>query len=350
MCSISFNIRGLGQTDKINWLKQICQKENPVILGLQETKCGQSDDSLIESFWYNTNFKFIQKDSLGASGGLLLIWDSSSFIFDSAIEGEFFIAIKGKWAGSDTDMIMINVYGPHPHVKKLRFWSELSKLIDSIDIPHIIFGDFNEVRSNSERLNCYFKQTWADKFNNFINSANLIDLPLGGKKFTRMCLNTQKFSKLDRFLISGTILNIWPDISSKTLERDLSDHCPILLKNSFTDFGPKPTRVFNSWLKLKNANDIIKNTWQISVNGNRPDCIFRNKLKNVKLELKKCSLQLSNLDSEIISHLDASNEWEKIAETRQLTEFEHKNWINEKVQHIEKKKKEKQHVKTKSPN
>ncbi|XP_071713136.1 uncharacterized protein [Rutidosis leptorrhynchoides] len=331
MSCISLNIRGLGQTSKISWLKSICNKESPVILGLQETKCGNSPDSLIEAFWYNPNLKFVHKDAIGASGGLLLIWDPSTFIFDLAIEGEFFIAIKGKWAGYASDMVIINVYGPHNHQKKLRFWSELSKLIDSIDVPHIIFGDFNEVRTKSERLNCIFKQTWTDNFNNFINNNNLIDLPLGGKKYTRICFNKLKFSKLDRFLISESILQLWPDVSSKTLDRDLSDHCPIILKNSFFDFGPKPTRVFNAWLKLENADEIIKNTWSLPVNGNHPDCILRNKLKNVKLELKKCSLQLNNLDTEIKSHINASNEWEKIAENRPLTDSERNTWVNDKI-------------------
>ncbi|XP_071704929.1 uncharacterized protein [Rutidosis leptorrhynchoides] len=213
MSCISLNIRGLGQSGKITWLKKICNNENPVILGLQETKCSNSPDSLIESFWYNSNLKFVQKDAIGASGGLLLIWDPSSFLFDLAVEGEFFLAIKGKWVGYDSDIFFINVYGPHSHQKKLRFWSELNKLIESIDVPHIIFGDFNEVRSNSERLNCNFKQTWADNFNKFILNANLIDLPLGGKKYTRMCLSKLKFSKLDRFLISESMLQLWPDIS-----------------------------------------------------------------------------------------------------------------------------------------
>ncbi|XP_071707936.1 uncharacterized protein [Rutidosis leptorrhynchoides] len=179
MSCISLNIRGVGQSGKIKWLKKICIEENPIILGLQETKCAQSPDSLIESFWYNSNFQFVQKDAIGASGGLLLIWDPTTFSFEQALEGEFFIAIKGTWAGYNSDIVIVNVYGPHSHQKKIKFWAELTNLINYINVPHIIFGDFNEVRSKSERLNCNFKQTWADNFNNFINNSNLIDLPLG---------------------------------------------------------------------------------------------------------------------------------------------------------------------------
>ncbi|XP_071729213.1 uncharacterized protein [Rutidosis leptorrhynchoides] len=348
MCTISLNIRGIRQVGKLNWLKRICNKEKPTILGLQETKCGQTTDNLIDWFWVNSDFKFVQKDSIGASGGIMLIWDCNTFSFDLAIEGEFFLAIKGSWAGYDSEIFIINVYGPHSFSKKQRMWNELTSLINSINTPFIIFGDFNEVRNPSERMNCEFNQIWSDKFNNFINQTGLIDLPLGGKKFTRICEKRMKFSRLDRFLISDDILKIWPNISSKTLDRDLSDHCPIILRNNFFDSGPKPIRVFNTWLDLKDADKVIISAWSTPVNGNRPDCIFRNKLKNVKMELKKHSMQLDNLDSQIHDHLKATNEWEKIAETRPITETERLKWVEEKMLYFEKEKKKTKMLKQKS--
>ncbi|XP_071717991.1 uncharacterized protein [Rutidosis leptorrhynchoides] len=182
MCTIFLNIRGLGQMGKITWLKRIYNKEKPTILGLQETKSEQTQDNIIESFWGNPDFKFVQKDSVGASGGIITIWDCNTFTFDHAIEGEFFLAICGSWVGYDAKNAFINVYGPHSSSKKLRLWSELSSLVNSLTIPFIIFGDFNEVRKASERMNCEFNQQWATNFNNFINNFGLIDIPLGGKK------------------------------------------------------------------------------------------------------------------------------------------------------------------------
>ncbi|XP_071692500.1 uncharacterized protein [Rutidosis leptorrhynchoides] len=330
MCTISLNIRGIGQLGKISWLKRICHNEKPTILGLQETKSEHTQDNIIDSFWYNSDFKFVQKDSIGTSGGIITIWDCNIFSFDYAIEGEFFLTICGSWAGFDSKIALINVYGPHSSSKKLRFWSELTSLANSLTFPFIIFGDFNEVRNTSERMNCEFNQQWANNFNNFINNSGLIDLPLGGKKFTRICIKRMKFSKLDRFLIFDEIFKLWPNISSKTLDRDLSDHCPILLRNTFADSGPKPIRVFDTWLDLKDADSVIARAWSIPTTGNRPDCILRNKLKNVKMELKKHSTQLDNLDSQILDHLNAINEREALAETRPLTEIEKNKWLNEK--------------------
>ncbi|XP_071738779.1 uncharacterized protein [Rutidosis leptorrhynchoides] len=157
-----------------------------------------------------------------------------------------------------------------------------------------------------------------------------------------------KFSKLDRFLVSDDIPKIWPNISSKTLDRDLSDHCPILLRNTYFNSGPKPIRVFNTWLDLKDADSIITRAWSIPMTGNRPDCIFRNKLKNVKLELKKHSAQLDNLDTQILDHLKNINEWEALAETRPLSESEKNNWLEDKFSHLDKEKKKANMLKQKS--
>ncbi|XP_071717983.1 uncharacterized protein [Rutidosis leptorrhynchoides] len=296
----------------------------------------------------NSDFKFVQKDSVGASGGILTIWDTNTFSVNNAIEGEFFLAICGSWAGHDSEIAFINVYGPHSNAKKLRLWNELSSFINSLNIPHIVFGDFNEVRNKTECMNSEYNQLWADNFNNFINNLGLIDLPLGGKRFTRICEKTMKFSKLDRFLVYDGIFTIWPNTSSKTLDRDLSDHCPIILRNNLIDSGPKPIRVFDAWLDLKDADYVVERAWSIPTIGNRPDCIFRNKLKNVKLELKKHSNLLDNIDSQIREHLSKCYNWEQTAETRPLSETEKQKWLDEKMQYITKEKKKINMLKQKS--
>ena len=45
-------------------------------------------------------------------------------------------------------------------------------------------GDFNEVCVPSERHGSVFNKQGASLFNSFINSSNLIDVPLGGFSFT----------------------------------------------------------------------------------------------------------------------------------------------------------------------
>nr|GEU86935.1 NBS-containing resistance-like protein [Tanacetum cinerariifolium] len=58
-------------------------------------------------------------------------------------------------------------------------------------------------------------------------------------------------SKLDRFLISENMWNSYPNISAITLDRYLSDHRLILLRESTTDYGPSPFRFYHHWLEVE---------------------------------------------------------------------------------------------------
>ncbi|XP_071731689.1 uncharacterized protein [Rutidosis leptorrhynchoides] len=169
-----------------------------------------------------------------------------------------------------------------------------------IDTAWVLCGDFNEVREFSDRLNCVFNQSRATRFNEFIARNNLIEIPINGRKFTRISDNGAKFSKLDRFIVNDNFINLWKDLSVNPLDRRVSDHCPIILKDKFIDYGPKPFKIFNEWFNKDGVADIVNNTWAKSVNSSRLDCIFRDHLKNVKFALRYWSKNaFGNLDIEI---------------------------------------------------
>ncbi|GJR92534.1 RNA-directed DNA polymerase, eukaryota [Tanacetum coccineum] len=67
--------------------------------------------------------------------------------------------------------------------------------------------------------------------------------------------------KLDRFLMSNGLLSAFPLISAICLDRHLSDHRPILLKEVFSDFGPTPFRFYHSWLELPGFDDLVSKSW-----------------------------------------------------------------------------------------
>lgn len=81
---------------------------------------------------------------------------------------------------------MVVVYAPQEANKKRKLWKEISNLLSSYDILSIVLGDFNEVRSGNERLGSSLCLHGTRRFNEFISQAGLCDLPMGGKRFTRM--------------------------------------------------------------------------------------------------------------------------------------------------------------------
>ncbi|GKE24806.1 RNA-directed DNA polymerase, eukaryota [Tanacetum coccineum] len=149
-----------------------------------------------------------------------------------------------------------------------------------------IFGDLNVIRSNEDRCNSQVNMKEMNNFNDFINNTRLVEIPMGGRKFTRVSDDGLKFSKLDRFLSNGEFRNLWGTLSVIALDRKLSDHCPIALEDVDLDFGPKPFRVFNIWMEESDFQYVVEEAWKKEVTSLRPYCRFRDKLKNVKASLR----------------------------------------------------------------
>ncbi|GKB80887.1 RNA-directed DNA polymerase, eukaryota [Tanacetum coccineum] len=105
--------------------------------------------------------------------------------------------------------------------------------------------------------------------------------------FTWCHKSATKMSKLDRFFVSNNLLNIFPHISGITLDRFLSDHRPILLRESAHDYGPVPFRFFHHWIHLEGFNDFVTSTWNsapsVDSNGMRN---LAGKLKFLKAHIK----------------------------------------------------------------
>ncbi|GJX53819.1 RNA-directed DNA polymerase, eukaryota, reverse transcriptase zinc-binding domain protein [Tanacetum coccineum] len=98
-------------------------------------------------------------------------------------------------------------------------------------------------------------------------SLRLCDLPMGGKRFTRMNNIGLKHSKIDRFLVSNHVVHLWPNTNVLALPREFSDHTPILLKTSAPDFGPTPFKLFNTWLEHHEFPELVRSSWNLPVTG-----------------------------------------------------------------------------------
>ncbi|GJV68755.1 hypothetical protein Tco_1484264 [Tanacetum coccineum] len=69
--------------------------------------------------------------------------------------------------------------------------------------------------------------------------------------------SASKMSKLDRFLMSESLLSECPNLSAITLDRFLSDHRPILLRESTHDYGPIPFWFFHYWLEMEGFENFV---------------------------------------------------------------------------------------------
>ena len=71
-------------------------------------------------------------------------------------------------------------------------------------------------------------------------------------------------SKLDRFFVSNNMFNTCPHISAIALDIYLSNHRPILLRETEFDFRPVPFRLFHHWLEFEGFTKFVFETWNIA--------------------------------------------------------------------------------------
>ncbi|XP_071727110.1 uncharacterized protein [Rutidosis leptorrhynchoides] len=144
---------------------------------------------------------------------------------------------------------------------KIRLWNFLSEFKQRHDGLYTIFGDFNEVREEADRFGTIFNPIEANHFNNFINNGGLIDMPIGGRRFTWMKKSGTKMSLIDRFLISHVVAGIFHDARLDAFNRGWSDHVPLFFHVDSKDFGHIPFKVFSSWMQRDGFKTFVEKSW-----------------------------------------------------------------------------------------
>ena len=123
------------------------------------------------------------------------------------------------------------VYGDAQTTGKNAYLVELSRLYqDNSSMPMMIGGDFKVMRNNTEKNKPTGNDHWSFVFNAIIEQAGLRELPLGGRKYT--WANNQSdptYEKLDRVLICPDWEEHYPLTTVQALERELSDHTPLIV-------------------------------------------------------------------------------------------------------------------------
>ena len=93
---ISWNARGLGSRNKRRVVKDFLRSENPNVAMIQETKKEKCERRFVGSVWTVRNKDWVALPPCGASGGILIIWDSKKLCRcrEEVVLGSFSISVK----------------------------------------------------------------------------------------------------------------------------------------------------------------------------------------------------------------------------------------------------------------
>jgi len=262
---LSYNIRGMGRG--INWasIRNLVGRHKVDLLCLQETKRELFDRASCQALWGDSDLAWECLPAVNAAGGLLCVWNNCNFQVDLRVSEKGFIMLGGVWIPDMQRIIVVNMYAPCDIVGKRQLWQDLiSRKLQSQDPCWCLVGDFNCIRHPSERMGSNRGNSALSiisEFNDWLAAMEVEDIPCAGKPFTWVRPNGSCKSKLDRVVVFDGWTSKWPDSSQHNLERNYSDHCPIIMKSKSIDWGPKPFKVFDGWLNNKDYHKVVNECW-----------------------------------------------------------------------------------------
>jgi hypothetical protein len=204
--------------------------------------------------------------------------------------GRFTLSAKQKESGALEEWWLTVVYGPQLDVDKAEFLAKLTNFRAVRSGPWCLCGDFNMIYRACDKNNDRLDRRSMRRFQTFLNSAQLEEIFLVGRRFTWSShRDNPTLELLDRIFVSSEWLALFPNHSLRALSSDCSDHCPILLQLN-VDFGSKRRFRFESfWTKLPGFLDILTAVWACSLTQADPFRLLDYKFRLLAKELKRWS-------------------------------------------------------------
>lgn len=125
---LSWNLRGSNTLEKLHQVRRRVHKHNPLFVGLQETKQSLMNYYIAHELWGITSYNWSCFPSLGASGGLILMWDADRLSISEDLLRKSYFSLLCNLVGSDVQWVVTNACGLCLVKDKAEFWKELTEV------------------------------------------------------------------------------------------------------------------------------------------------------------------------------------------------------------------------------
>ncbi|XP_074313900.1 uncharacterized protein LOC141649100 [Silene latifolia] len=302
----SWNIRGFNCPLKHSEVRDYLGVNKIDILALLETRVKEHNASKIIRKKFR-NWNVVCNYSHHYNGRIWVFFNPSTITMLSKTVADQLIHFKVHHHESCSTFHLSTVYGCNDPLDRHRLWSSFAAVATSE--PWLVLGDFNVVRSPSEKLSNTppVLQDMLD-FNDCLASCHLDDLTCTGVDMTwtnKQDSVTRVWSKLDRVLANPGFITSYPNAFGHFQEPGLSDHSPILVQISQDKKVVKRFSFLNSWVAHPDYLQTIKAAWITPLQGSPMYCFFQ-KLKSVKHALTQFHKQhFSNISHRVQSAKNA---------------------------------------------
>lgn len=258
---MSWNVRGLNEEDKRIAIRQTILLEKPDIVNLQETKLRQMNDQLMKQTYGRRLQNYTCLNANGTRGGILIAWNARKFDLVQQISGSYTVSAVLKHNGENFKITA--VYGPTNHRTRGEFFAEIQDQQPQNDMPWVVCGDFNVTLLQEDRNNMN-STNWREstRFSDLLMELELLNLPLKGRNYTWSNARYQPtMARLDRFLISSSWDQTYPNSSQEAVANTSSDHTPLMLLVGTRFKRSVFFRFENAWLNSMKFKNFVRQKW-----------------------------------------------------------------------------------------
>ena len=122
---VSWNCRGLGNSSKVEVVKDHVRMDSPDVLLLQETK---NEEGNLLSLRKQNSKKNAGKvvSARGSSGGLATLWTEDLFSLENSFVTQYWIFTELQHTSSNISLVIFNLYVPINSQEKRECWNSLA--------------------------------------------------------------------------------------------------------------------------------------------------------------------------------------------------------------------------------
>ena len=293
---LCWNVRGLNSEARQLAVKQKIDESGCSVVCLQETKCMHIDHRFIRKFCPRRFDNFSYVPSVGASAGMVIIWNSSFFEGKLIEARQYGIILEFRSKHTSEVWTLVSVYGPCQGPARDDFVQWLYNLDINCDDNWLLLGDFNFMRSLENRNLPGGNVSDIFLFNEVIGHLGLVELPIKGRQFTWSNIQSEPLlEQIDWFFTSVAWTSDHPNTLVLPLARTASDHVPCVVSIATAIPKAKVFRFENYWIELPGFYDCVAQVWNKSVARSSAALTISSKFKALRYALKQWHLNLSTV-------------------------------------------------------
>jgi hypothetical protein len=244
---------------------------------------------------------FAYHPSVGNSGGIITIWNGNALSGNVISTSSYQVTVEFTCNISGEKWYITNIYASCHTEGRNEFINWMNNPDSSNYDLWMLVGDFNMIRSNSDRNRPGGNSNTMLAFNDIIQTHDLEEIPLKGRQYTWSNMhNTPLLEKLDWIFTSSTWTITFPNTMAYPMARLGLDHVPILIEIGSVIPKAQIFRFEEYWLDFDGLDEVVQNHW-------KNEGVYKNtaqditaRFKSLRQGIKKWSRNLSQLS--IIIH------------------------------------------------